>query len=210
LDEIEYRGDWWLPEDPDKQIPGTLTYNPNEGFCLELDGSFKSFSMYALFQPLTLDHLIILGLTRNGKLVTLYKCYETVGNDYGYEHSYCLAEVGVIGRHFQQAEDIKFIGITANYAHLPEWTGLSGFSGGLTRRTASVTFKFPKPIAAKLNDMTVTFGVGFKSRYRRQIQSIEQTGYIQFTGVLPIQWTVAKVNSSAFRICAASNSIGGR
>jgi len=29
-------------------------------------------------------------------------------------------------------------------------------------------------------------------------------------GVLPIQWTVAKVNSSAFRICAASNSIGGR
>jgi len=30
------------------------------------------------------------------------------------------------------------------------------------------------------------------------------------SGVLPIQWTVAKVNSSAFRICAASNSIGGR
>jgi len=41
-------------------------------------------------------------------------------------------------------------------------------------------------------------------------KSIYSMKYSYGPGVLPIQWTVAKVNSSAFRICAASNSIGGR
>lgn len=180
MDEFEYRGDWWLPEDPDNHVSGVLTYAPNAGLRLDLDGSFKSFDMIALFRPPSLDHPIILGVTRTGKAITLYKCYERTGLERGYELSQCIAEIGIVGHHFQRVEEIRFTGITASYTHLPEWIGLSGFRGDISRRSVSVTYRYPKPITAKLDAMTVTCGVGYKSDMQRQKRVIEQTGYIQF------------------------------
>ncbi len=43
IEEFEYKGKWWLPDKPEKQISGTLRFNPTDGAVLELIGSFKDF-----------------------------------------------------------------------------------------------------------------------------------------------------------------------
>lgn len=41
MEEFEYNGIWWLPENPKKKISGTLRFNLREDANLELIGSFK-------------------------------------------------------------------------------------------------------------------------------------------------------------------------
>ncbi|WP_155057833.1 ApeA N-terminal domain 1-containing protein [Streptomyces blattellae] len=42
LDEAgEWAGLWWLPEDPDEQVPGVLRYDPESGLSLSLIGAFE-------------------------------------------------------------------------------------------------------------------------------------------------------------------------
>lgn len=45
--QFEYRGYWWLPNNPDRKIAGILTYVPNEKIELELIGDFYEDSMLA-------------------------------------------------------------------------------------------------------------------------------------------------------------------
>ena len=73
MEEFEYNGIWWLPENQDEKISGTLTFNTAEGAYLELIGSFKKIEdLNKVLNP-----NIILGITYNGKSITLYKCYES-------------------------------------------------------------------------------------------------------------------------------------
>ena len=49
LDEhAEWAGNWWLPDDPDQQIPGVLRYEPEDGLVLSLIGAFEDRVMSAL------------------------------------------------------------------------------------------------------------------------------------------------------------------
>lgn len=43
LDEAgEWAGLWWLPEDPDEQVPGVLRYDPEDGLSLSLIGALEN------------------------------------------------------------------------------------------------------------------------------------------------------------------------
>lgn len=41
LDAVEYIGEWWLPEKPGNIIHGKLSYDPEKGTTLSLDGAFS-------------------------------------------------------------------------------------------------------------------------------------------------------------------------
>ncbi|QWW20209.1 hypothetical protein I6B53_03685 [Schaalia sp. 19OD2882] len=42
LDEaVEWRGLWWLPDDPDKKVPGFLRYDGEGNISLSLIGAFE-------------------------------------------------------------------------------------------------------------------------------------------------------------------------
>ena len=71
MDKFEYEGIWWLPDEPEKQVSGTLRFTPNEGAILDLIGSFKDIKEI---------NKIILGISSNGKNITLHKCFETKSN----------------------------------------------------------------------------------------------------------------------------------
>lgn len=46
LDEsAEWAGLWWLPDDPDEQVPGVLRYEPEDGLVLSLIGAFEDRMM---------------------------------------------------------------------------------------------------------------------------------------------------------------------
>ena len=72
IKEFEYKGIWWLPDNPEKRISGTLRFTPNEGAILDLIGSFKDIKNINK----TLEPEIVLGISSNGKNITLYKCIE--------------------------------------------------------------------------------------------------------------------------------------
>ena len=113
MDKFEYKGRWWLPDKPEKQISGTLRFTPNEGAILDLIGSFKATKdINKILKP-----EIILGIS-NGKKITLHKCFETKLNNVSVPESLTssfYANEVFVGAHFQKSEDIKFRELSIRY-----------------------------------------------------------------------------------------------
>jgi hypothetical protein len=166
MKEFEYNGMWWLPEKPNNQIPGTLKFHPVEGANLELIGSFKRPKEFlnALLKP-----NIILGITTNSKIITLYRCDESKSkmNISGILSSSFIAHIIFLGHYFEKEEDIIFDNLSLNYSHLEEWTGIKVFQSKfeidsedhITKR--EVIYNPPKKIVAKLNKLNISFDYYF-------------------------------------------------
>jgi len=73
IEKFEYRGEWWLPGRDERKVSGTLKFSPNEGAKLELIGSFREARDYDKMTA----HEIILGISIDGRNITLHKCFET-------------------------------------------------------------------------------------------------------------------------------------
>ncbi len=76
LDEkLECKGYWWLPNNPDENVAGVLTYIPDEKILLELIGAFDSKKDFidTLLNENSED--IIHGLTSDSKELTLVNCH---------------------------------------------------------------------------------------------------------------------------------------
>ncbi len=70
MEEFEHNGIWWLPQNPQAKISGTLNFHPGDGATLHLIGSFKGLKELNLLS----HHSIILGITTQGKRITLHDC----------------------------------------------------------------------------------------------------------------------------------------
>lgn len=152
FEEFEYKGIWWLPDKPDKEVTGTLRFTPVGGAILDLIGSFQDIeNMNKKLKP-----EIILGVSSNGKNITLYKCFETKSsfNFSGFQTSSFYADLVFIGAHFQKSEDIKFKSIFVHYLHLDEWVNISGFDIKhlWEEKEVIIKYKLPEPFRADIND----------------------------------------------------------
>jgi len=168
MEEFEYSGIWWLPENPENQVSGTLKYNPRDGATLILVGSFKEEKNFNIFiQP-----KMILGVTSNGKYITLYKCFETKFNMSfpGLLNSAFKVSVIIIGCHFGKEEDIVFSSLSLSYSNLNEWTGISGFrlkpKFNQENRLIKfeVLYEFPEKIEAKFDKYNISIDFNFNTK----------------------------------------------
>lgn len=115
---FEYSGFWWLPETSENYFPGQLRFTPTDGIVLELHGHLHAHSEKNFSPPL------ILGVSREGKQITLQHCQLTKtrhAGSYGYDTSLLTAEVAFRGTHFQNPESIQFKSLSVRYAYLDEW-----------------------------------------------------------------------------------------
>ena len=153
IKEFEYNGIWWLPDNPKKQVSGTLRFTPYEGAFLDLIGSFKDIR--DMFDT-NLEPEIILGVTSDGNNITLYKCFETKTNFSSPDllTSSFYANLVFIGAHFQDLKYIKFKSISVHYLYLDEWVNISGFDIKPLRKEKEVIIKYkqPEPFQANIND----------------------------------------------------------
>ncbi len=125
-EKFEYRGYWWLPDSPEERAPGILTFDPDEGATLELLGSLKGLKGVVD----TLEPEIILGLSSDGKSITLKECGKTLGSlafGSGFSTSAFYVNTVLVGEHFGRAEDVGFERLVVNYLHLEAWADASGF-----------------------------------------------------------------------------------
>jgi len=180
IEEFEYEGIWWLPDKPKEQVSGTLKFTPEEGATLELRGSFKNIKNINKM----VNSEIILGVSSNGKKITLYKCSKNESRMYFpsfLSTSSCHVEIVFIGAHFQKPEDIKFKSISVYYTHLDEWVGISMFNiqhlpDG---KTIIIRYKQPDPIRATINDWKIILDFKVTTRSILQKANIEQRTYIR-------------------------------
>jgi hypothetical protein len=116
-EQFEFRGMWWLPEDPAFQVPGILTFDPDDGATLELLGSFKK----------ALEEL---GTYPRPKLMLGRPSMESPspcgtawrpgpGWPCGDDHFCFHADMVLVGAHFEKESDISFDKLWVEYLH---WT----------------------------------------------------------------------------------------
>ena len=114
------KGLWWLPDKPEKQLAGEITYGPVRGARLSLLDHF--------FGQATLDRFTVWGMTVRGKPVSLFDCHTK--NLTMHHPGARVAEIssyfGIVGGHFKSPDQMKFAKVTANLSHLHEWAWTSG------------------------------------------------------------------------------------
>lgn len=142
MKDFEIKGTWWLPDNADRKIPGTLRFLPKTAISLELHGSLH-FSKSSELLILEILH----GQSSEGKEITLYDCFETNNTEIS---SNIVVNHVFIGKWFHEPEDIKFPFVRVSYEHLEEWLGGIRFERKLARRPFSVKHNPPQALTVKL------------------------------------------------------------
>jgi len=182
IEEFEYKGIWWLPDKSEEKISGTFKFTPNEGAVLELIGSFKDITgMNKMLKP-----EIILGISSDGKNITLHKCFETKSNLSfpGLLTSSFYANRAFVGAHFQKTKDIKFKSLSVHYLYLDEWFNVSGFDIQhlFDEKEVVIRYKLPEPTQAAIDDYKIFLDVRATGPTHSIVQkeaSIKQRMYIR-------------------------------
>jgi hypothetical protein len=124
FDDFEYSGHWWLPEDPEKKVAGTVRFNSDGYITLDLLESFNEppgTVVDGLFRP-----KLILGLTDGRKRITLYQTVRT-GRTLPSMNPAFSANYLLVGGHFLSRSDIRFSSLSANFTYFEEWMGHATF-----------------------------------------------------------------------------------
>ncbi len=162
---LEYRGKWFLPNVPNNKLYGTLKFDSKSKIQLEVVGSFRNRKK--LNEPFEGD--ILLGETTNGKLITIFKCFEV-----NFSMSFPGTETQVIdalyifeGAHFNSESEMHFKSLKAELLHLNEWMGISGFKltqSDYKKFKYKLEYKLPKPIDFGIND-NVSAKINFTAKH---------------------------------------------
>ena len=147
FEKFEIKGLWWLPENPDKKLTGTLSYDPEDGAVLELVGS--SFETpIEIFNAKEYD--IING--QSSDEITLYKCYSQSMNVQGIMSSKYFANFVFKGKIFNKVSDIKFRYAVVGYNYLESWMARSSFLVTPNNENLTVSTMSQKPIVVTIDN----------------------------------------------------------
>lgn len=139
----EYKGFWFLPQNPENKIPGILYFEANNEIRLELIGGFEenvTVIMTEIFSSKSID--IIHGITSNNENISLFNCHKysswNLSSPYPITRYNCYYFIK--GKHLSNIRDEVFDRIQIDLSSLYEW-----FPSGRIRNT--ITFsKDDKPI----------------------------------------------------------------
>jgi len=132
VEERVYRGEWFLPGNGARRVPGTLTISAQNSLTLVLDGSLDIPLAQTEGEDVwdrDRDHDIILGEAVAGEKFTLINCVETSyqPRSRGATTQEFWANLGFSGVHFEGPDELRFSELIAHFSHLDEWYGVSGF-----------------------------------------------------------------------------------
>ncbi|GAB2473652.1 hypothetical protein GCM10027030_05210 [Luteococcus sediminum] len=136
----EWTGHWWLPEDPQRAVPGVLRYEPGAGLTLSLIGGFED----RILQPLEGGYAVMEGSrswplvlgTADNKEITLLDCYPQHTQSYwpgpdGPHKQTISALTALVGVHLEDAEQEVFTESRVSVENLTLWAASSVFTQSL-------------------------------------------------------------------------------
>lgn len=142
-DKLEFKGYFWIPENPEEQITGLLNFSQKKGVELELFGQFEIFDNAS-----SNDSIIILGITSDGKRLTLLNCYENANYFAipGFRTSSISSIYLLLGEHFDSKDKICFKSMHIVYEDINHWLRISGFDRmQYDEDSKSTVIKYKKP-----------------------------------------------------------------
>lgn len=183
-------GDWWLPGQG-KKISGVFTYDSNNGIRLELHDSFfdEKTTMKGSYQ----QPEFILGETRSGQEVTLYKAIiSNVTYSFSGKPTMVVAANYVFfGSQIQSKKDLRFQKMSLHWQGIESWFAENLFSSTFPSKqdpTARVSFSKPieftvsmgKSVSIKSNtDLMTSRYIGQTESglsYRRSLEIVSSSG----------------------------------
>jgi ApeA N-terminal domain 1 len=160
-EKIECKGQWWLPEKPEIKLAGSLSITSGRRAELEIQGSFSDSHFWESESVSRIP--IILGLSNNGKQITLHDSLPTKSttNHPGLSTSILSVDHTFVGVHFKSVEEIKLRSVSAYYAHLDDWIDSRNFDVEYdgNKDEILITAMSPEPITVKVSEYEVTIRV---------------------------------------------------
>jgi hypothetical protein len=165
MKKFKAHGFWYLPEEPEKKVVGTLRKNRDGIRVLLFEGFSNSWGNFDPEEYRTLFGII--DEHPHGRFVTLVNCKEirhSLGMP-GFAMQELLAEIAYLGEAYLADSDRKFIGIQLRVAHFDEWFDCYNFktkllepasAGGMT-----VTFRRPEGIEFSVRDKRLRISSAF-------------------------------------------------
>ncbi len=133
LDDFKYKGVWWLAEEPNHKVGGTLLYKNGGKISLELLGFLGTFLPDKQYE-------VVLGITDNGTRCTLVevKTSRSNLNFTGMQTESYRAALLLVGGHFSNLDNITFSCVCINYSSLEEWFGHIAFDSHFENKDGKV------------------------------------------------------------------------
>lgn len=166
-DDLQLNGLWWVPENPENQVPGIVSFN-DEGINLEVFGVLQE----PTGSNTDMDPLIILGRAQGGS-VTLHRALATEypATRFGAGDSDKPRELRrstfsilnmFVGVHFGSEAEISFTSWEASFTHLEEWVGPERipFKSDEDAETYTATYSYPDEIRMKIRALESEISVG--------------------------------------------------
>lgn len=118
---IEYKGYWFLPNDPENAVAGTLTYYPNEKILLELIGCFGEYSFDIFHRSDKED--VIYGKTEDAKEITLLQSFRSLQLNTSAEFPIVryTSSYMIIGKFIKGLDEKCHYSVTASIPELSLW-----------------------------------------------------------------------------------------
>ena len=138
----EWAGLWWLPDNPDDQVPGVLRYNADGGLSLSLIGAFEDRIMSNPAPGVTAYHEgtrtwdLIHGVAEQREITLFGSVPISSKRTFGArvaspDKQTVTATVAIIGAHVSGEDDQTFSGVEISVEDLGLWAASSVFEGFL-------------------------------------------------------------------------------
>ena len=119
----EFKGLWWLPEDIENQVSGTLIVKNNK-IVLETIGIFGSDSPIDHFAGGNVpQHDVIWGISSEAKEISVFNCYEsmTLNTDCPFPVAKYCVQIVAVGKHIKSLGEVGNYDVKAYIEELSYW-----------------------------------------------------------------------------------------
>jgi hypothetical protein len=169
----DWTGEWWLPDDPEKKVPGVLSYSPEKGLRLSLIGGWD----YHVTRPgkngstIVTDSLqrwpMVLG-TGDGKAITLLSISVVTARSFGFgslfgspEKLELRAGTALVGVYREAPNEVAFTAASADVEDLTVWSRRTGiketqhWGSGPDMVSGEIQLTRLSPLAVEVGPLTV-------------------------------------------------------
>jgi hypothetical protein len=208
----EWSGLWWLPDDPDHQVPGILRYSPDDGLVLSLIGAFEDRITSTPSPGLTLFHegtrtwdvihgaaeqreITLLGCVPNGGSRTIAARVKSP------DKQTVVATTALVGAHVNGEDDAAFSAAEVAVEDLGLWAATSVFQGSFGARGGKIDGRGSISVKPVDTQSVVVDGTEFRLQHRHTLPFFDRRR----------GGTVGRMRDTAFvrAVPASSFSLGG-
>lgn len=185
-DTFEYKGYWWIPNNPNQKVAGILTFS-EDGINLELFNTLNpdrtNFGME------TDKFQIVLGICEGSKEITLYDGFETRFKMSGIISTKLTFNKMLIGKHFNSKEEMNFSSISINYSYIEEWMRFNPFhdqhvfDDGPRIKSVGTVYTFPPVFEEDIESINAKIKAGYHFNTSGELY---KTKIFQHTGSLQV------------------------